>query len=104
MSGSFHRLESPTQTIQDAIFQVSSNEIWGKAARGSGIPSVKAYRNAIPVGQRGVEFTTPIVPHRGSGSPYEARWYYPDTPDVVQKTQNFVDYAVIRATVRNYQP
>ena len=104
MPGPFHRLESPTQTIHDAILQVNSSEIWGKAARGSNIPSVKAYRNAIPTGQRGVEFTTPIAPQKGSGSPHEAKWYYPNTPGVTQKTQNSIDYAVISATVRNLQP
>jgi hypothetical protein len=104
MPGPFHRLETSTQTKQDAVLQVNSGEIWGKPARWSNIPSVKAYRNSIPAGQRGIEFDTPIAPQKGSGSPYEAKWYYPHTQGVIQKTQNSVDYAVISATVRNYQP
>ncbi len=104
MPGPFHRLETSTQTTAHAVLQVSSGEIWGLPARGSNIPSVKAYRNALPTGQRGIEFTTPVVPHIGSGTPYEARWYYPHTPGVQQKTKNLQDYAVITAAVLNYQP
>jgi len=46
------------------------------------IPSVKAYRGALPAGQPGIEFTTAIAPDPGSSTPYEARWYYPKTPGV----------------------
>jgi hypothetical protein len=101
----FHRLESPTQTRSDAVKQVASGEIWGRPARGSNIPSVKAYRNALPAGQRGVEFTTTVLPQRGSGTPYEARWYYPDTPGVLRRQDaNQEDYAAIPAQVINMQP
>ena len=104
-NGPFHRLESPSQTSADAVQQVLSGEIWGKEARGSNIPSVKAYRNHIPAGSRGIEFTTPVAPQRGSGTPYEARWYYPHTPSVALKQDaNNFDYAVIPAAVTNYQP
>jgi hypothetical protein len=48
MYGPFHRLESPTQTTAVASQQVASGEIWGAPARGSNIPSVKAYRNSLP--------------------------------------------------------
>lgn len=105
MPGPFHRLESSSQTTSDAVQQVQSGEIWGKEARWSNIPSVKAYRNQIPAKRRGIEFTTPLAPHPGSGSPVEARWYYPHTTGVVLKQDsNNVDYAVIPATVKNYQP
>jgi hypothetical protein len=104
MPGPYHRLESPTQTTADAVFQVNSGEIWGLPARGSNIPSVKAYRNALPTSQRGIEFNTPIAPQVGSGTPYEARWYYPHTPGVQQKTKNSQDYAVVIAAVINCQP
>ena len=70
----FHRLESPTQTNVDAATQVASMQIWGAAARGSGLPSVKAYRNTLPQ-RRGIEFSTPVAPTLGRGTPYEARWY-----------------------------
>jgi hypothetical protein len=105
LHGPFHRLESPTQTSADAVRQVKSGEIWGRPARWSNIPSVKAYRQRIPPGERGVEFTTPVAPHPGSGSPYEARWYYPHTPGVLLKQDaNNDDYAVIPADVVNHQP
>lgn len=57
-----------------------------------------------PAGQRGIEFTTSVEPHRGSGSPYEARWYYPDTPGVLLRTMNNEDFAAIPADVINMQP
>lgn len=103
-SGTFHRLESPTQTAADAVVQVASGEVWGAAARGSSIPSVKAYRNQIPTGARGIEFTSNIAPAVGSGSPFEARWYYPHTPGVLYRNKNGFDYAAINAAIRNLQP
>ena len=100
----FHRLESPTQTRTTALAQVRSGEVWGKAIRGGGIPCVKAYRGSIPASDRGVEFTTPIVPQKGSGTPHEARWYYPHTPGVKAITSHGEDFAVIPASVKNMQP
>lgn len=100
----FHRLESPTQTSADALRQVQSKEIWGRAARGSSILSVRAYRRNIPAGRRGIEFTTPIEPHPGSGSPYEVRWYYPQTDGVLLRRRNDEDFAAIPAEVTNLQP
>jgi hypothetical protein len=100
----FHRLESPTQTSEDALRQVQSKEIWGRAARGSSLLSVRAYRKSIPAGRPGIEFTTPVEPDRGSGSPYEARWYYPYTPGVLLRTKNNEDFAAIPADVTNLQP
>jgi hypothetical protein len=64
-------------------------ELWGKPARNtsqSDLPCVKAYRNSLPAGQRGVEFDTPVVPERGSGTPIEARWYLNITAGVEQRT------------------
>ena len=102
--GPFHRLESPTQTVEDALQQVASGEIWGRPARGSNIPSVKAYRNTLPAGERGIQFTTEIAPHVGSGTPYEARWYYPNTPGVLLRHKSNEDFAAITADVTNLQP
>jgi hypothetical protein len=45
----------------------------GGPARWSNIPCVKAYRNHLPKGQRGIEFT--IAPTPGKGSSLEACWY-----------------------------
>lgn len=98
MPGPFHRLESPTQTPADANQQLLSHEIWGRSARGSDIPSVKAYRGKLPSSvDRGVEFESDAHPTRGSGTPYEARWYV-GTADVIQRARNGEDYAVIRWT------
>jgi hypothetical protein len=76
--GPFHRIESPTQKVADAIQQQSSNEIWGKPPGNtaqSNLPCVKAYRNSLPSGQRGIDFDTPVHPTPGGGSPLDARWY-----------------------------
>lgn len=58
----YHRRESPTQTVADALRQASSGEMWGYPARGSDIPKVKAFKGPLPTGARGVEFTTEVVP------------------------------------------
>ena len=100
----YHRLESQTQRPDVAKRQEASGEVWGRPARGSSIPSVKAYRNALPSGRRGIEFTTPISPTPGSGSPYEARWYYGHTPGVTMTRKDGEDFAVIPASVINMQP
>jgi hypothetical protein len=66
--GPFHRLESPTQTPEDARQQEESGEIWGRAPRGRPWPAVKAFRGSLGDGQRGVEFYTnvsPDAPNRG---------------------------------------
>ncbi len=104
MPGPFHRCESPTQTREDALKQVSSGEIWGKAARYSGMPSVKAYTGSLQTSARGIEFVTSVAPDLRSSSPFEARWYHPQTPGVVLRTANAVDYAAIPAKVENKQP
>ncbi len=98
MPGPFHRLESPTQTVNDALLQQASNEVWGRPARNvaqSNLPSVKAYRNSLPNGQRGIEFDTPVNPTPNSGSPFEARWY-DGTNGVLQRTDaSGTDHAAI---------
>jgi hypothetical protein len=96
--GPFHRLESPTQTVADAARQETSKELWGRPASNtaqSDIPAVKAYRNNLPPGQRGVEFDTPVLPAKGSGTPLEARWYLGFTPGVLHRNKAGTDYAAI---------
>src|SRR5437588_1128825 len=108
--GVFHRLESPTQTKEDAVQQVQSGEIWGRPGRGSDILAVKAYRGPLPHVERGVQFTTSVKPQTGSGSPLEARWYYPDTPGVLlrakqnEQTRDNEEFSAIPAHVTNLQP
>lgn len=102
--GPFHRLETPTQTTADALKQVASGEIWGKPARWSDIPSVKAYRGTVPPGDRGIEFTTGVRAEKGSGSRLEAKWYYPQTEGtMLRQNQDGDDCAAIPATVKNLQ-
>lgn len=100
----YHRLESPTQTSATAILQEKSQELWGRPARGSNIPSVKAYRGPLPAAQRGIDIETDLAPEKGSGTPHEARWYYPMTPGTFLRTVNGTDFAAIKAKITNRQP
>ena len=72
--GPFHRLESPTQSRQDALQQVASQEIWGRARRQSDIPQVQAYLGPLPAGAKGIEFRTAASPDQGT---VHARWTGP---------------------------
>jgi hypothetical protein len=105
-AGSYFRRESPTQTKEDAIRQVKTGEIWGRPSRiGGAFPCVKAYRGSLPGGQRGIDFATPVAPDPDSSSPFEARWYYPKTPGVMQRTNTEgEEFAAIPAKVVNHQP
>ena len=100
----FHRVEnSTTQTRAIARMQELSREIWGRPARGSGLPSVKAYPGSLP-NRRGVEFMTDIEPMPGS-APNEARWYWEWCPGVELRQKNGEDYACIGVTTfSNMQP
>ena len=95
MHGPFHRQESPTQTKADADRQASSGEVWGGPARGSSLPSVKAYRSALPASVRGIEFDTTASPTPGSGTKHEARWYT-SSPGVMTKVEPIGTHASIR--------
>jgi hypothetical protein len=109
--GPFSRRESPSQTRETAVLQVQSGEIWGAAPRGyiqSSFLIVKAYRGQLAqtnsVRDRGIEFTTSTKPFP-CGSPFEARWYYPETPGVfLRKNTEGDEFAAIQANVTNYQP
>jgi hypothetical protein len=63
--GPYYRFKSPTQTEEDAERQLKSKELWGKPARGSSIPKVKAYTSAYPgvrEKRQGIKFTTLVPP------------------------------------------
>lgn len=62
----YHRKWGPTQTDADAVRQVASGELWGRPARGSNIPKVKAWAGLLPGGRAGVEFTTDLTPDHDS--------------------------------------
>ena len=103
MQGPFHRRESPTQTAEDAELQATSGEVWGRTPRNGITPTVQAYAGAISPNQRGVEFTTPVMPHDG-GSPFEMRWYLGITPGVRECLKSAEQFACIFAKVSNLQP
>mmetsp|Transcript_9017 Transcript_9017/g.13175 ORF Transcript_9017/g.13175 Transcript_9017/m.13175 type:complete len:145 (-) Transcript_9017:18-452(-) len=74
--GPFHRLKSPTQTMETAQQQLSSNEIWGKPRRSSDIPQVQCYQGELADDAEGIEFFTPTAPDAGV-APGQARWTGP---------------------------
>jgi hypothetical protein len=101
--GPFHRVENPrTQTRAIARLQELSHEVWGRPARGSGLPSVKAYPGILP-DRTGIEFDTDVKPRSGC-APNEARWYLELTPGVQLRQENHEDFACIAVTrFRNNQ-
>ena len=104
--GPYCRLEGPSQTPQDAAQQVASGEIWGRVHKRNAVYlCVKAYPRRLTKGERGVSFNA-VVPHDPRFSaPHEARWYFPQTPGVMQrKDAQQDDVAAIPARVTNRQP
>lgn len=71
--GPFHRVETATQTPEDARRQERSGEIWGRTPYGSAWPQVQALDGPLPRGVRGVEFYTDSAPDEG-GHPLQPRW------------------------------
>ncbi|MFP3614537.1 hypothetical protein SB778_31085 [Paraburkholderia sp. SIMBA_050] len=69
----YHRLASPTQTLETVIKQVHSKEIWGVAKfRGLAGVSVAAYVGPLPAGKDGFEFETTVAPD--SQHPHRVQW------------------------------
>jgi hypothetical protein len=95
----YHRLESPTQTVADAVRQAHTLRICGRVARYGAVPSVKAYVGELPPGRRGVEFETEIAPYPGS-APHLALWYA-DMNSVEDHGDGLVCIAILR--LRNGQ-
>jgi hypothetical protein len=95
----YHRMASPTQERHDADLQQQSGEIWGREPYGSGFLVVQAYRGPLPDDKQGIEFSTPVAPQKGSGTLYEARWYYGETPGVKLRQKGGDDYAAIPAKI-----
>ena len=59
--------------------------MWGRPARASNVPKVKAYVGPLPVGVRGVEFSTDVEPDP-SLPPALAFWSGPrDGVDVINE-------------------
>lgn len=93
----YHRLESPTQTPEDAARQVASGEIWGRAPAFSYEPRVKAFRGPLPTGARGIEFITDLEPDSGS-SPRRVNWSGPREGVIVEGEFAKIKAVVIRNT------
>lgn len=69
----YHRLASPTQTLETVIRQVHSKEVWGtEKFRGLGGVSVAAYVGPLPEGKDGFEFETSVAPD--SQHPQRVQW------------------------------
>jgi hypothetical protein len=62
MNHVYHRLESPTQTLNIALKQQMTGEIWGGVGRYSYFPTVRAYMGSLPPGARGIQFTCNLPP------------------------------------------
>jgi len=71
----YHRLASPTQQLETAIYQTRSNEVWGTGAFLTGLAAVKAYLGPLPVGADGIEFETNVAPTPGTSTLSVAYWY-----------------------------
>jgi hypothetical protein len=94
----YHRLESPTQRSEDARLQEKSLEIWGRPARGSGQPKVRAYVGSLPPHKRGIEFTTGVEPDLNT-PPGLAFWSGPSAEIIIHE-----DVAILKVlTVVNRQ-
>lgn len=102
--GPFRRVENTTtQTAVHAKLQETSREMWWRPRRGSNLLSVKAYPGELP-DERGVEFTTDILPFSGS-SPNQIYWYHETCTGVQLRRQGSEDFACINlATFSNMQP
>jgi hypothetical protein len=92
----YHRLHSPTQTNEVAKLQEQSMQILGLPARGSDIPTVKAYVGPLPKGSRGVEFYCDIDPENGS-PPGKAYWYL-SSPGVILHVDGDKEFAMINVS------
>ena len=93
----YHRVETHTQTPEDARLQEHSGELWGSPARFSDIPKVKAYVGRLPDGCRGVEFTTPVPPD-SSCPPGQAYWSGPRVGVLVDAERAKIKITLTRNT------
>jgi hypothetical protein len=84
---------------EDAKSQEKSLEIWGRPARGSDQPKVKAYVGSLPLGKRGIEFTTDVEPDPNT-PPGLAFWSRLSAEIILRE-----DVAILKVlTVVNRQP
>lgn len=89
----YHKIESPTQTPEDAARQADGGELWGRIPFGGGWPKVQAYVGPLPLADRGIEFTTAVEPDPGT-PPGRAHWSGPRSGVAVEQ-----GYAKIKIVV-----
>jgi len=100
----YSRRESTTQTPEIALLQEAKGEVWGGVPRGGNWATVQAYVGPLSNNSRGIEFTTEIPPADNGSSPFEVRWYYPNTHGVqVRYNESREEMACITARVTNLQ-
>ena len=94
----YHRTDI---TGREAALVAESGELWGQAPRNtyaSDIPQVKAWPGHLKAGEKGIEFTTTVVPDAQT-PPGRVRWSGPRPGVVVED-----DYAKIRVTLTKVVP
>ena len=89
----YHRIESPTQTVRTAFSQRHSGEVWGRTPRGGHRPVVQAYLGPLPAGRDGIEFTA-RVPPGPLAPPGHAEWREPVVPT---RWVSGTEYAILGA-------
>lgn len=90
---SYHRKESPTQSIEIAALQEASLEVWGKEPRGSSVLTVQAYKRRLPGTERGIQFDTIVVPNP-DGHPHIAHWSG-ERPGILKRVDSKGNYIAI---------
>ncbi|MGY0056222.1 putative T7SS-secreted protein [Streptomyces sp. LZ34] len=102
LHGPFHRLGSPTQTVEVTQQVVQSGELWGRASRWGGEEMVQAHRGAIPdsAPPGSFEFYTSVEPKPARNTPpgYVA-WELGSESGVGRVHHNGEDFASIPAFV-----
>lgn len=79
----YHRVQSTSQTRDDADLQRASGELWGGIPFGGAWPKAQAYVGSLPDGTDGIEFSTEVEPDHGC-PPGRAHWSGPRPGVVVE--------------------
>lgn len=100
---SFHRKESPTQSMKIAQLQEESLEVWGREPRGSSMLTVQAYKRKLPEGDRGIIFNSHVEPNP-DGHPHTASWSG-ERSGMLKRKGKHGDYTAIKVyNFENLQP
>lgn len=103
VSMTYHRKESPTQSVKVAALQEQSLEVWGKEPRNSDMLKVQAFKRRLPTVTRGIEFNSHVDPDP-DGHPHIACWSG-DRPGMLERQDENGHYAAINVfDFKNEQP